>query len=170
MSSQMVPCLHATCTSGCCALQRKLNHTSLSDVWWAFEHRRRCKAACIFQVDQRPQLSRPAECAVIPALVPMTWLQAQVLMMHQRHRGGHRETRPKDGRKPTTLQCPDGPLTELPVSVPSPARAKLAATPARATCPVRLAALLMRLLVHCRQQKPTAPSPAPRYACTARYM
>ena len=39
--------------------------------------------------------------------------------------------RPRVGRMPTRLQCEAGPLTELPVSVPSPTRARLAATAAR---------------------------------------
>lgn len=41
--------------------------------------------------------------------------------------------RPSVGRMPTSAVCEAGPLTELPVSVPRPTRAKLAATPARAS-------------------------------------
>ena len=40
--------------------------------------------------------------------------------------------RPRLGRMPTMAQCPDGPLTELPVSVPNPASPRLAANPAAA--------------------------------------
>lgn len=37
---------------------------------------------------------------------------------------------PREGRRPTTLQCAAGPLIELPVSVPSASSARFAATAA----------------------------------------
>ena len=40
---------------------------------------------------------------------------------------------PKVGRMPTRLQCEAGPLTEFPVSVPKPTKARLAATAACST-------------------------------------
>ena len=44
------------------------------------------------------------------------------------------DVRPRLGRMPTMAQCPEGPRTELPVSVPSPASPRLAASPAAAAC------------------------------------
>ena len=46
----------------------------------------------------------------------------------------HLDVRPRDGRTPTTPQCPAGPRMLLPVSLPSPTRPRLALMPAQRQC------------------------------------